>query len=297
VTAVAARFSTPDALVVAGIFLVGLAAAFGPVWLSNRTRRRRRRLLRQPIPPGWQEQLSRDWHLFNELPEPVRTAVLHTTRVLLDEKRFEACGGLDEVTEDMKRLILAQAALLLVGRPEEEHRFYPDLVTILVYPGAYRDRGQRTFSLRDERVRDDIRLGESWDSGSVVLSWESVRGGASGAHDGVNVVFHEFAHQIDRQDGATDGTPELEDAEEYLHWSETFRDRYEELVDQVERGRRPHRPLLDDYGASAPEEFFAVATESFFERGARMDREMPDLYDELADFYGLDPASWEATPC
>jgi Mlc titration factor MtfA (ptsG expression regulator) len=297
VSAPAARFSTADVLVVAGIFLVGLVAAFGPVLFRNRTLLRRRHLLRQPIPPGWTDHLSRDWHLFPRLPEPVREAVLRAVQVLRAEKRFEACGGLEEVTEEMKLLILAQAALLLVGRPEPEHLYYPDLVTILVYPGAYRDRGHRTFSLRDERLREDIRLGESWDSGSVVLAWDSVRAGAANAHDGVNVVFHEFAHQIDRQDGATDGTPELEDGGEYLHWSEVFRVRYEELLDQVERGRRPSRPLLDDYGASAPEEFFAVATEAFFERAARMDREMPDLYDELADFYGLDPASWDAPPC
>ncbi len=258
-------------------------------WVTRWMRLRRRRLLvDQPVPAEWEELALRSWRLYGEMPDEVRSLLWSCVQVLLREKRFEACGGLEQVTGEMRVLILLQAALLLVGRPEEEHGFYPDLVSILIYPTAYRDRGQRTFSLREERSHD-IRLGESWSSGSVVLSWESVQRGAAGAHDGVNVVFHEFAHQIDRQDGTVDGAPPFDEVEEAWHWSEVFQSRFEELVEQVERGGHS---LLDEYGATDPAEFFAVATEAFFERATRMDREMPDLYDELADFYGLDPAAW-----
>ena len=274
-------------LVVFLFVMVGLAAAALPSVLRRNRSARRQRTRAQPFPEAWAALLRTKWRIYPRLPSEIRERLHGCVQVLMVEKRFEACGGLPEITEEMRVLILAQAALLLVGRPEQEHQYFPELVSILVYPGSFRDHGQRTFSLREEK--GEVRLGESWTSGSVVLSWLSVKRGIAGDHDGLNVVFHEFAHQIDQADGPPDGAPDFDDPEDALRWAEVFSNRYAELIEEVASGGDP---LLDDYAASDPAEFFAVSTETFFERPRRLAREMPDLYDELADFYGLDPVTW-----
>ena len=274
-------------LIVLCIAVTGLAIALVPVVRHQLRRRRRDQLMTLPFPREWEDLLQAKWRLYPRLPPEVRQRLHGCVHVLLDEKRFEACGGLPEITLEMHVLIAAQAALLIAGRPVEEHQFYPDLISILVYPGSFKDKGRRTFSLREGE--GDLRLGESWTSGSVILSWHSVKRGAAGDHDGINVVFHEFAHQIDQADGEPDGVPEFDDPEDAAQWSSVFSGRYQELIEDVAHGSHP---LLDEYGASDPAEFFAVSTETFFEKPREMDREMPDLYDELADFYGLDPVKW-----
>lgn len=246
----------------------------------------------QPFPPSWEKWLWQKWRSFRLMPEDVREQVRRRTLVLAAEKRFEACGGLESVTEEMRVLVLAQAALLILV--PGSRNFFPDLRSILVYPGAFRDRVRRRFGRRecdDERDREEL-LGESWTSGSLILAWDSVKRGASGADpDGVNVVLHEFAHQIDEAgDGSVDGVPALESLEDYERWAGVFQRRFEEMITQLEQGRQP---LLDDYGATDPAEFFAVATETFFSAPRRLKREMADLYAELRRFYEVDPAAWE----
>lgn len=258
------------------------------VWLATRPARlraERAALMAKPFPKAWRKILNRRMAWYPRLPEELRNAVHGCAQVLAAEKSFEACGGLEEVTDEMVVLITAQASLLLIGR--EDHEFFPLLRSILVYPSGYADSGRRTFDLREDG--ETHRLGESWTTGSVVLAWDEVLRGAAGSHDGTNLVLHEFAHQLDQADGSSDGAPELDDWEDYQDWSRVFKEHYEELVDDVNSGRDT---LLDDYGAEDPAEFFAVATETFFERPKRMSREAPDLYAELRDFYGLDPASW-----
>jgi Mlc titration factor MtfA (ptsG expression regulator) len=185
---------------------------------------------------------------------------------------------LEEVPEEMRLAIAAPACLLIAHRP---HDYYERLRTVLVYPDAYK--------ARDEWGDEDVRLGESWGSGSVVLSWESVLQGGAVPEDGLNVVLHEFAHQLDQEDGAADGVPELDEPEDYGRWSRAMSPAYEAFVDRVNADKRS---VLDDYAAESPAEFFAVATETFFEKGARMLREEPEVYGELARFYGMDTAGW-----
>jgi len=103
------------------------------------------------------------------------------------------------------------------------------------------------------------------------------------------VVLHEFAHQIDQEDGAGDGVPELEEAEDYGRWSRAFLPAYDAFCERVNAGKRS---VLDDYGAENPAEFFAVATETFFERSKGLKREEPEIYAELVRFYGMDPGEW-----
>jgi len=269
------------AVVVLG-FLAGLP--LGLAWLR---RRRRSELMRRPFPGPWDALLRKDFPRYGQLPPDVARKLRGLVLVFLAEKRFEACGGLPGVTDEMKVLIAAQACLLQVGRKRND--WYRDLRSILVYPGAFRDHGQRIFDLR--RHEDDgVRLGESWETGSVILSWENVTAGARNSDDGMNVVFHEFAHQLDHVGGVTDGVPILKDRGDYRNWATVFQREYDRLVEEADDPGTD--PLLDPYGATNPAEFFAVATETFFEQSEDMRLEHPELYEALREFYGLDPAGW-----
>jgi Mlc titration factor MtfA (ptsG expression regulator) len=178
----------------------------------------------------------------------------------------------------MRLAIAAPACLLISRRPQD---YYERLRSILVYPDA--------FTVKDEWGIEDIRLGESWGYGSVVLSWESVKQGDLNPEDGLNVVLHEFAHQIDQEDGAGDGVPEFDESEDYGKWSRAFLPAFDAFCERVNAGTRS---VLDDYGAESPAEFFAVATETFFERAKGLKREEPEIYAELVKFYGMDPGGW-----
>jgi Mlc titration factor MtfA (ptsG expression regulator) len=255
-------------------------------------RRRRARLQAAPFPPEWLEIIERNVGYYACLPDVDRRELLGLTQIFLAEKTFEGCGGL-ELSDEIKVTIAAQACLLLLHRQTD---IYPRLVTILVYPSAYVARNVKSIGgplvLEDETAR----LGESWTSGVVVLSWNDVRAGASDIHDGQNLVLHEFAHQLDREDGAVNGTPLLEQSSQYLAWGRVLNAEYERLRRDSQLGRPT---VLDLYGATDPAEFFAVATECFFEKPRVMRLRHPELYEELKTFYRQDPAQLlpvKATP-
>ena len=269
---------------VLGILLFGIA---GVAISLIRKRARRNRLLRKPLPEAWEIILENRVHFFRNLPEGVRGKLAGLIQVFLAEKHFEACGGLEEITDEIRLVVAAQACLLLVGM--ERHGFFPRLKSILIYPGAYRDRRRRTFHLPTER-NDEVRFGESWDSGSVVLAWANVLAGAAHDDDGMNVVFHEFAHQLDQVDGAADGAPPLPRGGNYSEWSRIFSREYDALVAEADDPRS--EPLLDPYGATDPAEFFAVATEAFFEQPGKLKNRHRELYEQLVGYFGVDPAGW-----
>lgn len=268
--------------------IIGLVA----VIVASRVRRHRIRGARLLSRLTEEESaiLDRDFPRHRDLPESLRSRFEGYTRVLMEEKNFEACGGLSEVTPEMKLLISAQAAVLLLELPN--HQFYPRLQSILVYPGAFRDPGRRNFDLSEVDDRGTL-YGESWETGSVVLSWDNVLAGGRNADDGMNVVIHEFAHQLDQINGSADGVPYLRSPEAYARWGEVCGRHYEALVAATEHRSRPET-FLDPYGATDPAEFFAVASETFFEEPEELRDEHPELYDQLRDYYGLDPAMWSS---
>ncbi|MEO1834511.1 MAG: M90 family metallopeptidase [Akkermansiaceae bacterium] len=227
----------------------------------------------------WQRALIRAKVAFyTQLPVNLRRKLDGAIQVFLHEVGFEACGGLREITDEMRLVIGAQACLLLV---ESGYCSFGKLRSILVYPDAYQAKSDLGV--------ESIRLGESWQTGSVVLSWESVVQGSKNPEDGLNVVIHEFAHQIDQFDGVADGLPILERRSDYQEWAQEFRASFRLLCDRVEAGKRT---VLDQYGATNPAEFFAVATETFFEKPDSLQEAHPALYDLLKRFYGLDPLAW-----
>ena len=216
--------------------------------------------------------------LYAALPGALGPEMDARIQVFLHEVGFEPCGRLEEVTREMQLIIASQACLLLLASGYDH---FGRLRSVLVYPDAY--------EVRDELGIKSIRLGESWTSGSVVLSWQSVKQGSRNAEDGLNVVIHEFAHQLDQFNGVADGLPVLKDRADYPEWASVMRASFEELLERVSKGRRT---VLDDYGATNPAEFFAVSTETFFEKPRQLEETHSALYQQLKRFYGLDPLSW-----
>jgi Mlc titration factor MtfA (ptsG expression regulator) len=245
-------------------------------------RRRRERIQAGPFPPGWAAIVERNCPFYGRLPEADRIELQRDIRVFLAEKVFEGCGGL-ELNDEIRLTIAAQACLLLLHRDTDD---YHRLVTILVYPGAYVAKGVEPIGGGLVLEGEQARLGEAWRDGVVVLSWDDVRAGAADPRDGQNVVLHEFAHQLDHEDGVADGAPILPQRGLYAAWARVLGAEYERLR---EDSRRHRKSVLDHYGATNPAEFFAVATECFFEKPAQMKKKHPELYEELRLYYRQDP--------
>ncbi len=248
--------------------------------------RRRKRIRARTFPPGWLEIIQQNVPYYRRLPESDRRELQGAIQVFLDEKRFEGCGGL-EITDEIKVTIAALASILLLHRENDD---YPLLQSILVYPRAYVARGKKSTlgGLIQESV--DLRGGESWRQGAVVLSWDDVKKTASDIHDGHNVALHEFAHQLDQEDGDANGAPILKNHSRYLAWARVLGEEYHHLLVAIENHRRTD---IDTYGATNPAEFFAVITELFFEKPVRFKRRHPELYRQLQLFYRQDPAILE----
>ncbi len=189
------------------------------------------------------------------------------------------------MTDEIRVTIAAQACILLLNR---ETDYFPLMKTVYVYPRRYFAR--TTQHLPGGVVSEGVqtRLGESWHRGPVVLSWDDVLHGARNPNDGQNVVFHEFAHELDGEYGGVDGAPKLPDFTMYTAWATVLGHEYENLLRDLERG---HQNLIDAYGATSPAEFFAVVTELFFERPLALRSRYPKLYEQFKLFYRQDPAA------
>jgi len=253
----------------------------------QRTKQRRGQLRRQALPAAWENVVTQRLPMYQSLPESLQQELQGLIQIFLDEKQFIGCEGL-EITNEIRITIAAQACLLLLNRSTQ---YYPKLETIYVYPHAYVAKSVEsdgTIVIEGESVR----LGESWTDGPLVLSWDSVIGGARNTRDGHNVVLHEFAHQLDQEDGSADGAPILANHNCYRSWATILGKEYEKLC---HRKKRRQRSILDKYGAANPAEFFAVATEAFFEKPKQMQKHCPDLYQELKSYYQLDPLNFASS--
>ena len=175
--------------------------------------------------------------------------------------------------------------MLLLHRKQTR---FPGFKTIIVYPDTYTAK-QTNYKDSLESIENSHRAGESWVRGPIVLSWgDSIRGSLNDK-DGHNVVLHEFAHKLDEQSGDMNGLPVLRDSTHYATWAKVLNEEFNTLNHRAKRGKNT---VLDEYGTISAPEFFAVATESFFEKSKQMKKKLPDLYEQLSRFYNIDPASW-----
>jgi len=256
--------------------LLGIALLF--LFQQQRKINRRAALRAASLTSAQIAALEHNVPFYKRLPHELQVELQGRIRVFVDEKNFEGCNGL-EVTDEIRITIAAQACILLLNR---KGRTYPELVTVLVYPSPYQDQ-----SMEGE---GSTRLGESWVSGTVVLAWDHVLRGAKPMNDARNVVFHEFAHQLDQEDKAADGTPKLGPNVSYAQWGEVLGREYLALRESVDRGQKA---FLDSYGATNEAEFFAVVTEFFFEKPDQLGRKHPELFEAFKAFYRQDPRDYD----
>lgn len=238
----------------------------------------RRAVAAQALPQRWPQRLHELLPFAAQLPAAQQALHLSRVEQFLRAKRYVGCAGL-VVTDDMRLLIAGYACLLLL---RADAQLFPAVRAILIYPSAFlvpHAEPDEFGLVSDEPVE---QIGESWQGDRVVLSWEDVQAAAAG--DEVNVVVHEFAHQLDDESPGVPGAPALRD---YTRWSEVMQAEYARL----RRHRRP--PVLDPYGAESPEEFFGVVTEAFIQRGDELCRHHPQLYRLLADYYAFETAAFD----
>lgn len=257
-----------------------------PVIFRWLTERRRERLRAHPFPADWDEILERNVTAVRFLTEPERARLRELVVVFLDEKHWEGCGGL-ELTDEIRVTVAGTACLLLLGR---DHELMRDVESILVYPSSVLlpDGGQGTLDGRPRVTQDSTPvLGAAHRGGPVVLAWDAVLHGSRNARDGRNLVIHEMAHKIDFLDGQADGTPPLESRAELQRWVKACTEAFQGV-------RAGTDPVLREYAGTNEAEFFAVASEVFFERPRQLAHEHPELYRVLAEVYNLDLAARSA---
>ncbi len=267
------------------ILLLAVAAVTLIIILPQRLREFRRAKFRElPLPNFYREILERNLPHYKRMPNELREQLDRDVMVLLNEKRFAGCAGL-QMTDEIRVTIAGHASLLLLNRVSD---YYPDFTTILVYPDTY-VADEITYDGEIEIHERVARAGESWHRGPVILSWQDILRGLSTEGDGMNVILHEFAHKLDEQDDDTEGLPLLSDDAQYKEWSRVLSREFASLEHSFESGADS---VLDEYALTSPAEFFAVATEAFFEKAEDMQGTLPDLYAQLQQYYRVDPASW-----
>ena len=289
------------ALVFLILALLLLAWLIFQPWLVEQ---KRKSIRARPFPAEWREILKRRVPYVRTMPADLQLQLKQHIQVFLAEKAFIGCDGL-EIDDEIRVTIAAQACLLILNRPSF---YFPELRQILVYPSSFVVRRDHTDGAGIQHSGRQVLAGESWSNGQVILSWVDTLEGAAVPDDGNNVVIHEFAHQLDQETGSANGAPVLARRSQYRGWSQVLNAEYRAL--QARRTFRHERlqrlrgagvdaaveaeedSLFSDYGATDPAEFFAVVSEVFFERPARMNEAHTALYQELARFYRLDPLTW-----
>lgn len=261
--------------------LLAIYFAGKPYWLNYKRKLIKARVFKK----SWRKIIQQRVPYFRQMPADLQLQLKQHIQVFLAEKEFVGCNGV-VITDEIRITIAAQACLLLLNR---ETQYYPKLRTILVYPSAFVKKQQSQYADGVKFTQKLILAGESWDYGKIVLSWQDTLKGAKIPDDGRNVVIHEFAHQLDQEDGCANGAPILPSQQAYHCWSAVFSKQFDILQKQALNGTPS---LFDYYGATNPAEFFAVASEVFFEQSHQFNQNYPKLYQQLTHYYKVNPMLW-----
>ena len=251
-------------------------------WLRDHNREEIRN---RPFSEEWEAIVLRNVAHFGMLDVEECIELKAMMQVFLEEKNWEGCGGL-ELTDEIRVTIAAEACLLQLKLP---HDYYRNVESILVYPSTVvvPEHQAGVFERMDGPVEvNNPIVGQAFSQGPVILVWDAVLHGARHPEQGHNVVYHEFAHKLDMLDGAADGTPQL-DRDQFDEWVAVCSAEFLRLRSLADQG---HKTFLDTYGAKNEAEFFAVATEEFFDRPLALQGHAPELYRVLSAYYCQDTA-------
>ena len=232
---------------------------------------KRKRLIKRSVPVEWYSYLDKYIPFYSKLTPRQKERFLNDLKIFVGEKKY--FGAKDfEITDEIKVVVAAAAVRLTLFL---DISFYDRLTEIIIYPFDYKHPdGDRPV------------LGEAhFQGGTVILSWPAVLEGFLDRWSGHNTAYHEFAHILDRASGAFNGTPVLHEQEHYRSWKEIMS--YHFLL--LQEGGDIQLEAMDEYGSINEAEFFAVATETFFDRPESLKENTPDLYQQLVRFYRFDP--------
>ena len=250
-------------------------------WFRNR---RRRAVISQPFPDSWDDYLARRVRHFERLTSTEQDRIRAVVQILVREKQWV---GYDcEVTDAMRVAIAGNAALLTLGF--DKPYYFDRLDTLVVHRSAI-VRSAEQSAKNPWMGEPGVHLGEAWHDGPFVLPWATIQLESPGKAPGRNVILHEFAHHLDGLGGDVDGMPPLSDGDAEASWYAVTEHEYWRLVGNSQRNEAT---VLDPYGAESRVEFFAVATEAFFETPHALRRRHPELYQTLQSFYHQSPAAW-----
>jgi len=243
---------------------------------------KRLRIRNRPFPSQWVRVLQDRVPIYPNLTEDARKKLHNRVQIFLNEKIFEGCGGFT-MTEESRVIIAAYACMLIL---EEPSGYYPSLKSILVYPADYVAPVYEQDAGGVVTEGWESRSGESWNPGNIVLSWKDISRDIKHPRDGNNLIYHEFVHQLDYQYGLSSGIEDDGQTDSEDEWTQELARTYRSLIRKAQRGQND---LLDLYGATAPAECLAVATECFMEKPQALKRQYPKIYRHLASFFGFDP--------
>ncbi|MEX0321931.1 MAG: zinc-dependent peptidase [Puniceicoccaceae bacterium] len=238
-----------------------------------------------PFKPSWEDILEENLAIYNSLPRELKSKLRTRISDFIPNVYWEGVKGL-ELTEEMMVIVAAQACLLILNM---EGSPYARLKTVILFPEVFvhsETSSEDGLIVSERKARVS---GLSYDRGTVSLAWDEARNGASNKYDGFNVVIHEFAHQLDQDDGYANGAPILRRPQDYQQWNAVMQQEFETLSRDSSHGKAT---VLDDYGATNLAEFFAVATETFFEKARKLHKHHPELYSIMQQYYQLDPKNW-----
>lgn len=246
---------------------------------------KRKWIRRRPFPNQWLQVLQARVPIYQHLPKPAQRKLQDRIKIFMNEKIFEGCGGLTLTTE-MRIIIAAHACMLIL---EEPSAHYPNLKSVLVYPKDYMAPVYEVDSGGVVTEGWESRSGESWNPGNLVLSWDDIRTNLQHPRDGHNLIYHEFAHQLDYQYGLSAGIDPDGHTESDDEWAIELARTYRSLIIKAHQGKPD---VLDLYGATSPAECFAVTTECFLQQPKALRQEYPALFKHLVEFYSYDPSSF-----
>ncbi|PWQ93725.1 zinc-dependent peptidase [Leucothrix arctica] len=267
-------------LLLAAIIIAAIAAFAIPAY-------KLRKVVEEPFPAEWRVILKRNFPVYRLLPTDLQLQLKKLIKQFIYEKSFTGCAG-QEITDEVKVTIAASACILLLNRHSDT---YAGLNYIFVYPTAFVAKREIVNSAGLVIEKPKGLLGESWSNGKVILSWEDVVRGNRNFTDGSNVAIHEFAHQLDHESGATNGAPFIGDSKRSENWAAVFSNEFRKLQ---QAAQRRDETVINYYGATEPAEFFAVVTETFFEKPREMRANHPALFEQLKSYYQVDPSDWIA---
>lgn len=263
-----------------------------PGWFRSRSRKAALR----PIDAELWRRATRSWLFMRGVQAEESQRLRSLSERFLATKHFSGTHAL-EITDLMQVEIAAQAAILVLELGIE---WYEGWSEIIVYPSQFAPEREEVDEAGVVHLTNDPMAGEAWLGGPVILSYEDVAMSADEKMRvaGYNVVIHEFAHKLDMRSGDPNGFPPLHTGMSAAQWKRAFAGAYADFCTRVDKAqalpeRRAQAALdalpIDPYAAESAGEFFAVASEAFFETPELLAPAYPAVYEQLRLFYKQDP--------